>query len=115
MSDGKIAAFPQKKPGGMSFFITLVEDSDASRRAIEASPRVHAMIHKGLTLREYRAFLRDLYHIVSHFVPIMASAAARCDDKLRGIRDELFERIEEEKGHEKWVLEDIAAVGATST
>src|SRR5688572_20254947 len=107
----KIAAFPKEKPFGMSFFITLVEASDISRRAIESSPRVHAMIHKGLTLREYRAFLRDLYHIVWHFCPIMATAAARCDDSLRNIRQELFERIEEEKGHEKWVLEDIAAIG----
>ncbi len=95
----------------MSFFITLVEDSDASRRAIETLPKVHAMIHKGLTLPEYRAFLHDLYHIVWHFCPIMAAAAARCDDRLRNIRDELHERIEEEKGHEAWVAEDIGAVG----
>jgi pyrroloquinoline quinone (PQQ) biosynthesis protein C len=95
----------------MSFFITLVEKSDASRRAIEIAPKVQAMMHKGLTLPEYRAFLRDLYHIVWHFCPIMASAAARCGESLRGIRYELYERIEEEKGHEDWVLEDIAAVG----
>jgi len=102
---------PKNRQGGMSFFITLVENSDTSRRAIESAPRVQAMIHKGLSLREYRAFLRDLYHIVWHFCPIMAAAAARCDDRLRNVRDELFERIEEEKGHEQWVLEDIAAVG----
>ena len=95
----------------MSFFITLIEESDASRRAIETAPRVHAMIHKGLTLPEYRAFLRDLYHIVWHFCPIMAAAAARCDDRLRNVRYELYERIQEEKGHENWVLEDIGAVG----
>lgn len=95
----------------MSFFITLVESSDASRRAIESSPKVHSMIHKGLTLAEYRAFLHDLYHIVWHFCPVMATAAARCDDRLRGIRYELYERIEEEKGHETWVLEDVEAVG----
>jgi pyrroloquinoline quinone (PQQ) biosynthesis protein C len=95
----------------VSFFITLVESSDASRRAIESVPKVHAMIHKGLTLPEYRAFLRDLYHIVWNFCPIMAAAAARCDDGLRNIRHELFERIEEEKGHEAWVLEDIAYMG----
>jgi pyrroloquinoline quinone (PQQ) biosynthesis protein C len=95
----------------MSFFITLVENSDANRRAIETSPRVHSMIHKGLTLAEYRAFLRDLYHIVWHFCPIMAVAAARCDDSLRNIRYDLYERIDEEKGHEDWVLEDIAAMG----
>ena len=95
----------------MSFFITLVENSDASRRAIEMSPRVHAMMHKGLALPEYLAFLRDLYHIVWHFCPIMATAAARCGDSLRNIRYELYERIGEEKGHEGWVLEDIAALG----
>ncbi len=94
----------------MSFFITLVENSDTNRRAIESLPKVHSMIHKGLTLPEYRAFLRDLYHIVWHFCPIMATAAARCDDRLRDIRYELYERIEEEKGHENWVLEDIGAV-----
>ena len=95
----------------MSFFITLVEESDANRRAIETTPRVHAMIHRGLTLPEYRAFLRDLYHIVWHFCPIMAAAASRCDDQMRNIRYELYERIEEEKGHEGWVLEDIASLG----
>jgi pyrroloquinoline quinone (PQQ) biosynthesis protein C len=95
----------------MSFFITLVESSDASRRAIETAPRVHAMIHKGLTLAEYRAFLRDLYHVVWHFCPIMAAAAARCGDSLRAIRYDLYHRIEEEKGHEDWVAEDIAALG----
>lgn len=95
----------------MSFFITLVENSDASRRAIENAPKVHSMIHKGLTLGEYQAFLHDLYYIVLHFCPIMAAAAVRCNGQLRNVGDELRERIEEETGHEQWVLEDIAAVG----
>ncbi|HTP62603.1 MAG TPA: iron-containing redox enzyme family protein [Burkholderiales bacterium] len=95
----------------MSFFITLVENSDASRRSIENAPRVKSMMHKGLTLPEYRAFLHDLYHIVLHFCPIMAVAEARCDESLGNIREELRERIQEETGHEQWVLEDVAAVG----
>src|SRR3989337_810624 len=95
----------------MSFFITLVESSDASGRALEAEPRVHAMVHHGLTLDEYRAFLHDLYHIVWHFCPVMAAAAARCGDEFRDVRYALYERIEEEKGHETWVLEDIEAMG----
>ena len=94
-----------------SFFITLIEMTDASRRDLETIPKVHAMIHHGLTLSEYKAFLHDLYHIVWHFCPIMASAAARCDDRFRNVRYDLYERIQEEKGHEAWVLEDIEAVG----
>jgi len=60
----------------VSFFITLLETSDASRRAIERAPKVQAMIHKGLTRAEYGAFLHDLYHIVWHFCPVMAAAVA---------------------------------------
>jgi hypothetical protein len=41
----------------------------------------------------------------------MAAAAARCGDEFRGVRYALYERIEEEKGHETWVLQDIEAMG----
>ena len=99
---------PASRP---SFFITLVEMTDASRRELELVPKVHAMMHHGLTLREYKAFLHDLYHIVWHFCPVMAAAAARCDERFRDVRFELYERIQEEKGHEAWVLEDIEAMG----
>jgi pyrroloquinoline quinone (PQQ) biosynthesis protein C len=95
----------------MSFFIQLVELTDARRRELEAVPKVHSMIHHGLPLAEYRAFLHDLYHIVWHFCPIMAAAASRCSERFREVRYALYERIEEEKGHETWVLEDIEAMG----
>ena len=69
------------------------------------------MINHGLSLGEYRAFLHDLFHIVWHFCPVMSAAAARCDDRFREVRMDLYDRIEEEKGHEAWVLEDIEALG----
>jgi pyrroloquinoline quinone (PQQ) biosynthesis protein C len=99
----------------MSFFITLVELTDSSRRELETIPKVHSMIHHGLTLAEYRAFLHDLYHIVWHFCPIMAAAAARCDDRFREVRFDLYERIGEEKDHDSWLMEDIEAVSGDSS
>jgi pyrroloquinoline quinone (PQQ) biosynthesis protein C len=95
----------------MSFFIKLIEMTDASRCELEAIPKMYSMINHGLTLAEYKAFLHDLYYIVWHFCPTMASAASRCDDRFRNVRYELYERIEEEKGHETWVLEDVEAIG----
>ncbi len=95
----------------MSFFLTLIESTDARRRELEAVPKMYTMIHHGLSLGEYRAFLHDLYYIVWHFCPIMATAASRCGDDFRHIRYDLYSRIEEERGHEDWVLEDILAMG----
>lgn len=95
----------------MSFFISLVELTDASRRELEIIPKVNSMLHHGLTLDEYRSFLHDLYHIVWHFCPVMSVAAARCDDRFREVRFDLYERIQEEMGHDAWVLEDIEALG----
>ena len=95
----------------VSFFITLLETTDTSRREFEAIPKMTAMLNRGLSLAEYRAFLHDLYHVVWHFCPTMGAAASRCDDRFRQVRYELYERIEEEKNHETWVLEDLEAVG----
>ncbi|MGQ0544110.1 MAG: iron-containing redox enzyme family protein [Betaproteobacteria bacterium] len=98
-------------PNNPSFFITLLETTDTSRREFEAIPKMNAMLARGLPLAEYKAFLHDLYYIVWHFCPTMAAAASRCGDEHRQVRYELYERIEEEKGHEMWVLEDVEAVG----
>src|SRR4051794_18925259 len=95
----------------MSFFAELVEETDAPRLELESLPKVRSMIHDGIDVGKYRAFLHDLYHIVWHFCPIMAAAASRCDDRFRSVRRELYERIEEENGHEEWVLDDIGAMG----
>jgi pyrroloquinoline quinone (PQQ) biosynthesis protein C len=98
----------QPKP---SFFITLLEMTDLSRREFEAIPRMNSMLARGLTLAEYKAFLHDLYYVVWHFVPIMATAASRIPDQFKQVRTELYDRIQEERGHELWVLEDVEAVG----
>lgn len=95
----------------MSFFITLVERTDAMRRDIESLPKVQSLMDDGLSLREYRSFLHDLYHIVWHFCPIMAAAAARCDESYRHVRFDLYHRIAEEQGHDEWVLQDIETMG----
>jgi len=106
-----VSSVTATKSKPVSFFITLLETTDNSRRELEAIPKMTAMLNRGLSLVEYRAFLHDLYHVVWHFCPTIAAAASRCDDRYRQVRYELYERIEEEKNHETWVLEDLDAVG----
>ena len=93
----------------MSFFIRLLEATDTSRREMEAIPKVQSMLHGKMTRESYQAFLMDLYHVVWHFCPIMATAASRCPDQFIDLRYHLYHNIEDEKGHENMVLEDLAA------
>jgi len=98
----------------MSFFIELIEATDTSRRDMESLPKVQKMLHGNMTESEYKAFLMDLYHIVWHFCPIMAVAASRCDDQFIDVRYHLYHNIEEEKGHENMVVNDLMHFGMTS-
>src|SRR2546430_17490032 len=90
----------------MSFFIKLVELTDAERRELENAPKIHSMIHQGLTRDEYCRLLHNLYHIVWHFCPVMAVAAARCRDRFRGVRHELYARLREGLCHQGRGLAD---------
>jgi pyrroloquinoline quinone (PQQ) biosynthesis protein C len=95
----------------MSFFIELIEATDTSRREMEALPKVQDMLNGRMSEEDYTIFLKDLYHIVWHFCPIMATAASRCPDKFIDVRYHLYHNIDEEKGHENLVLNDLAHFG----
>lgn len=96
-----------------SFFIDLVSQTDEARREFETSSRVLDIVANGLSLERYRKLLLELYHVVWHFNPTCAAAACRLSDQHRAIRYFLYDHMQEEKGHEEWVLNDLAVVGVT--
>lgn len=95
----------------LSFFAELVTRTDEDRRGFETHPVVVAAVADGMTVERYRALLLELYHVVWHFNPVCAAAASRMDDRLQPIRHFLYEHMQEEKGHEDWVLNDLEAIG----
>jgi len=99
----------------LTFFIRLIEETDASRRDLEAIPKVQDMLHGRFSHQQYQKFLSDLYPIVWHFCPIMAAAASRCMDDFIEVRLHLYDSIHEEKGHEKMVLNDLASLGVSAS
>lgn len=60
---------------------------------------------------EYLAFLGQAYHHVRFTVPLMMACGARLPERLGWLRSALVEYIEEEHGHEQWILDDIRAAG----
>jgi hypothetical protein len=66
----------------------------------------------------YPAYLRAMHGIVRAAVPLMsaaidqARALARTDDVAAGVADYLARHVDEERGHDRWLLEDLEATGS---
>lgn len=97
-----------------TFFLELVEQTDEARRAFETSSKVLDIVANGLPLDRYRKLLLELYHVVWHFNPTCAAAACRITDQHRNVRYFLYDHMNEEKGHEEWVLNDLQVVGVSA-
>jgi len=96
-----------------AFFMELVSRTDEARREFEANSRVLDIVANGLNLERYRKLLLELYHVVWHFNPTCAAAACRITDQHRDVRYFLYDHMNEEKGHEEWVLNDLQVVGVS--
>jgi len=65
-------------------------------------------------LDAYVRFLTNAFHHVKHTVPLMMACGARLPDRLSWLRAPIREYIDEEFGHEQWILDDLAACGIDS-
>jgi hypothetical protein len=95
------------------FFSDLVIRTDEARRAFETHPVVLDAVANGMPIERYRRFLLELYHLVWHFNPVTAAAASRVPDSNRQVRYYMYEHMQEESGHEEWVMNDLDALGVT--
>jgi pyrroloquinoline quinone (PQQ) biosynthesis protein C len=102
----------------LSFFADLVMQTDEDRRAFENHPVLMDAVANGMTVERYSKLLMELYHVVWHFNPVCAAAASRMGDPahetLQPLRHFLYEHMQEEAGHETWVLNDLDALGVTN-
>ena len=76
-----------------------------------ATPLLTRALEGRVSRDEYLAFLGQAYHHVRFTVPLMMACGARLPDRLEWLRTALVEYIEEEHGHEQWILDDIRAAG----
>jgi len=95
----------------MSFFDELQDATARERAALFATPVIRDALAGQVSLLAYRAFLTQAYYHVRHTVPLMMACGARLPARLEWLRAAVCEYIEEEYGHEKWILNDISACG----
>lgn len=95
----------------MSFHDDLLAATARERAALIATPLIQAALAGRIERSDYLAFLTQAYHHVRHTVPLLMACGARLPARLEWLREAIAEYIQEETGHQEWVLDDIAAAG----
>jgi heme oxygenase len=93
------------------FYEQLVAATSADRETLIAAPIISDCLQGRVGLGSYLAFLGQAYHHVRHTTPLLMSLGGRLPERLAWLRPAVAEYIEEEIGHEEWILNDIAAAG----
>jgi len=93
----------------MSFYDRLITRTAAEREGFQAIPLIHQSPGRGVTQVTYLDFLAQAYHHVRHTFPLLASAAARTTDM--SYQKALLSYMNEERGHDEWILDDIHRAG----
>ena len=95
----------------MNFFDQLQEATAADREYLMSAPLVNDSLAGKVTLEYYVAYLCQAYHHVKHTVPLLMATGARLPESHEWLRAAVAEYIEEECGHQEWILNDIEACG----
>lgn len=98
----------------MPFFERLFSETKTARDEFIATPVIQRALSQGVPRHMYLAFLEQAYHHVKHTCPLLAAAVARSGPGEQRYVAALLEYIEEERGHEEWILNDIEALDGNS-
>lgn len=95
----------------MDFYDQLVRETQAEREALYAVPLIRDAAAGRISRDTYVAYLTQAYHHVKHTTPLLMATGARLGSDKEWLREAIAEYIEEELGHQEWILNDIAACG----
>jgi len=93
------------------FFERLQTATQHARAGMLKAAIIEKAVSSTISLEEYVAYLTQAYHHVKHTVPLLMAVGARLPESKEWLRNAVAEYIEEELGHQEWILNDIAACG----
>ena len=98
----------------MTFSVELRSATESDRQRLLAAPIITDCLAGRVSRDSYRAFLTEAYHHVKHTVPLLMMCGARLPERLEWLREGVAEYIEEEYGHQQWILRDLDEAGFDS-
>ncbi|WP_438971657.1 TenA family transcriptional regulator [Methylophaga sp.] len=95
----------------MAFFDVLQEQTTDARNQLFTAPIFERAFTGNITREMYIEFLTQAYHHVKHTVPLLMTVGGRLPEEKEWLRTAVAEYIDEEVGHQEWILNDIEACG----
>lgn len=96
----------------MNFYERLITETANDRSKLLGTPIIQGCLKGDVSLVSYQAFLREAYHHVRHTVSLLQACKRALPQRNAWLNAPLDEYIEEEQGHELWILDDIRNTGA---
>ena len=96
----------------MKLFESLRDAVATERDYLYSSPIIVDALRGEITRAQYVAFLKEAYFHVKETVPLLMACGSRLSDDREWLRAAVAHYIEDEYGHENWILNDIQACGA---
>ncbi|BAO45205.1 TenA family transcriptional regulator [Thiolapillus brandeum] len=94
------------------FYEKLLAETEAARSRFLGIETIQRGMQGKVSLDAYLGFLSQAYHHVRHTVPLLMACGSRLPMEKEWLREAIAEYIEEETGHQEWILNDIGACGA---
>jgi pyrroloquinoline quinone (PQQ) biosynthesis protein C len=93
------------------FFQALADHTATEREYLMGSPIIRDALEGRVSMAQYRAFLTEAYHHVKCTVPLLMACGSRLGDEYEWLRGAIVHYINDEYGHQEWILNDIEAAG----
>jgi pyrroloquinoline quinone (PQQ) biosynthesis protein C len=95
----------------VSNFVQLTALTAHDKTRLQTVPIISRALRGDVSRETYLQFLVQAYHHVKHTVPLLMAVGSRLPARHRWLQKDLFHYLEEEQGHDEWILSDIAATG----
>ena len=95
----------------MKFYDELNIATQKDRELLYSAPMIQDALAGKIDINTYVTFLSQAYHHVRHTVPLLMACGSRLSPEYEFMKKAITEYIEEEYGHEQWILNDIQNCG----
>jgi long-chain acyl-CoA synthetase len=95
----------------MNLHEQLARETAADREFLLSAPVIQRCLAGDVTRELYLEFLTQAYHHVRHTVPLLMAVGARLPERHAWLQAPILHYLEEETGHDQWILNDIEHAG----